>query len=365
MGLLSQQTFVLTQNPNTAGCALSQLDGLAFTQSGVVSVVLREATDNVFAVRRETSGPNLDRFWSFDVAGDLVNPLADILLPHSDPNSSHNIVLSATGNEAFIMRRTSFTFRITSIDISNPAAPAVISTLDITAQFPSGIQDIVRIGDVLWVCGGIRNLSAIDISNPAAMAVLASYNTEVGFADGQELLSLINTVGSTLCLFSQGDGGANPPRVGCYDATDPLATTQLGTVDLQAGQLLAPFFHMPVTLNTVHLVSDDVWFQVDVTDPANPVLLSANGLSSGTTQGSGDSASNITIFCFFDGVSVQLLRSYDTTNETTPHLDSTFNTDFAPFNLRVNSDASRIYVVLNDGTFDLGVLEIFGNSCPV
>ncbi len=73
------------------------------------------------------------------------------------------IVFTTAGSESFAKAK-----RLVAIDVGNPAAPKVVSSIELKG-FP---QDLALAGNIAYVVDGLR-LVAIDIANPAAMRILS------------------------------------------------------------------------------------------------------------------------------------------------------------------------------------------------
>jgi hypothetical protein len=89
------------------------------------------------------------------------------------------IVFTTAGAESFAKAK-----RLVAIDVANPAAPKVVSSVELKG-FP---QDLALAGNIAYVVDGMR-LVAIDIANPAAMRIV--YETAVADAPEYGLQGIV------------------------------------------------------------------------------------------------------------------------------------------------------------------------------
>lgn len=101
------------------------------------------------------------------------------------------------------------------VDISNPAAPALISTL----ALPDEAWDVAVAGDHAyvadWYAGGLQ---VVDVSDPGAPHVVA-WRTVAGYAKGIALKRDLAFLGVA--------GSGNQPKLVIYDVSNPAAPHQL------------------------------------------------------------------------------------------------------------------------------------------
>jgi len=183
------------------------------------------------------------------------------------------------------------------VDITNPAVPAIVSSLSITGWTFS----MVKVGNYLymarWQTGG---LAIVDVTDPAAPVLLSSYDTPgnatyISYVNGYVYLSDGSTTGGML-IFDVSDptdpqllttlltGGGAPGYVAVkgniaymnvstgmriYDVTDPTAPVLLAISSLAASS------YAPITIsgNVLYTASGNEAKMIDISNPASPTLI--------------------------------------------------------------------------------------------
>jgi len=114
----------------------------------------------------------------------------------------------------------SVTGHVEALDVSNPAQPTQISTLEVA-------KDALRIdlvGALLFVAGGFDGLKIVDVSDPANPAVIGAAETPTYAWD-------VAVAGDFAFVTVHGLGSSAPGKLIIFDITDPTAPKQVGEIE--------------------------------------------------------------------------------------------------------------------------------------
>jgi hypothetical protein len=174
----------------------------------------------------------------------------DISNPQSPPIASSAAALSAGA----ITRVEGRLFTACGVagmqifDATDPLAPVPLTTFDT----PGSAQDVEVSGNVAYIADGTPGLHAVDISNPAAPLLLSTAAT--GYATAVTVAGSLAFVG-----ISGGTGGA----LRIVDVANPAALTVVGSLDL-------PQSAFDVQVRGDHVFVADFTADVKVVDVSNP-----------------------------------------------------------------------------------------------
>ncbi|MCB0522478.1 MAG: tail fiber domain-containing protein [Saprospiraceae bacterium] len=204
-------------------------------------------------------------FLQIDAAGNAVwRPIIDTaLLPEIDPMLHGTLGFAADptdvkvhGNYAYVFFHLTGDLQI--IDVSNPASPVIVGTLDlIGSSIPSNI--VVRDNYVYLTATGDGGLIIVDVSNPAAPSIAGNYIL----------------VGIPANLDVQGDfayiADAFFDEIRIYDVSNPASPTPRGT------RSIGPVASGIKVAGNFAFITDEVDNQlwvINVANPDNPLLSS-------------------------------------------------------------------------------------------
>jgi hypothetical protein len=138
------------------------------------------------------------------------------------PGSTPGFKIATQGDYAYVVRNaTTANFYI--INIANPSAPTIVSTLNLAAS-PTNI-DVVGNYAYVTTSSDTAELQIVNVTNPAAPTLTSSYNA-TGAGDGRA----VDVVGTLAYLVRSANGGsdefvivnvatpASPTRVGGYSS---------------------------------------------------------------------------------------------------------------------------------------------------
>ncbi|MEN8007948.1 MAG: FlgD immunoglobulin-like domain containing protein [Candidatus Krumholzibacteriota bacterium] len=155
-------------------------------------------------------------------------------------------------------------YKLRSIDVSNPARPRIIGTLDMVES----INEVCLEGNVAYIASSTGGLITIDLSNPSKPQILG----QVDPLGGEFAVSVAGPVAYI---------GGNIGDLYTIDVSDPLNPQVLGSVSVGSTELFA------IDVSGDHAYIADVHTgvrAVDVSDPLNPQLVGTIALSGNTTE---------------------------------------------------------------------------------
>lgn len=196
-----------------------------------------------------TSSPSLTK--SFSLPGDTETPALSVAV------SGTYLIMGAQingGPELYM------------IDVSNPAAPVVKSTLEISAN----VNRIVVSGNraFLATSNSAKEFMVVDISNPLAMAVTA----QVNLPGSNAAKGLYVNEQDHRAYIVRDQASGTSPEINIYDVTNPDAPTLLGSSEFSSG--MTAVFAADTLMFLATSVSN-LEFQIfTATDPQATVYLS-------------------------------------------------------------------------------------------
>jgi len=338
-----------------------------------IQIAVDAALDNAYITYSVFAGVNAN-FRSYDV----TNPAAPAFLGVLAADGVHDSfqALCLLGNSAFAGSSGPGAAGITSINIAVPAAPARLQNL--TRAFPLGtvVESMTAVGTVLYLVDNASAFSLIDITAPAAMAVLADYDFFSDFPINTVAPTSIVVVGAIAYILTY-DQVTPEALLAIYNVTAPLAVTQTSVTTVSSAITAGPRRSgLQVVGTTAYTVSDDKFVILDVTNPAAPVILS-------TTTIVGDNVSQAALQplfvnsagtrAFILNEQTRSMYTYDVTNPAAPLLIGTQATHATSSPASTVGSDGLVYVAETEapaGSTE-GWLEIFdysacgGTAAPV
>ena len=160
-----------------------------------------------------------------------------------------------SGNYAYVSD-TNTAHELEVINVSNPAAPAIVGTYNSTVM--SGANAVAVVGTKVYLIGGTY-LQIIDVTNPAAPALLGAYNLGAGSTANE-----IAVNGSYAYVATSN----NATELMIVNISNPASPTLAGTFNLPGNTdaLAIASFDLSVVIGQGGNLYD-----IDVTTPAAPV----------------------------------------------------------------------------------------------
>lgn len=193
------------------------------------------------------------------------------------PSGSDGDAIAVMGNRAYVgtLEQGGAGAEFYVIDIANPAAPALLGSLNVGAA----VRAIALSGNIAYLATSdtARELVAVNIANPAAPSIAGSYNV-TGNVSG---LSVAAT-GTTVYLGTQNNTGGSGREFHVLDAAVPGAIVQLGSREIGAditGIALSGTYALCSSSNNAK--------ELTVLDVANPaaILEASSYNTTGTADG--------------------------------------------------------------------------------
>lgn len=226
-----------------------------------------------------------------------------------------------------------------SVDVTDVTNPVVLDQL-LAISVGGGNQGLAQEGTNLFLIAGgsggaINFLNVIDGTDPSNLAVSATYDLQTGFAVAQRFpRAIVNYVTTHRLYIVSAESGLNTVFA-AYNATNPAAITQQGTLNLTVAPAFSQAADLAINHPTVYALLTGngtsvaaVLKIIDVTNPAAPSVLSTTTIGgvtdlykkvqvSGTTLYIGGTTSNDTV-----GADSKIL-TYDVSSGAAPVLSST------------------------------------------
>ena len=229
---LSNPTFVSRRSMNHYGAG-------SIDASGDLLAVVEESS---FVVLVDVSDPALPR-----IRGE-----------YAPPNTIQPIDLS--GNTLQVGTQNSYQEQfLTIIDVSDPADPAEIGVIEVPFDLGSvGAGTLTSAGTLTYVAGGALNV--IDVSDRFNPTLLGSYAEPWGLDD-------IAIAGTTACMTSE-------DRLELFDVSEPAVPRHVGTYTASQyiDKVITSGGHVLLVEGMRGYQSSQIEV-LDISDPANPVLL--------------------------------------------------------------------------------------------
>jgi hypothetical protein len=234
---------------------------------------------------------------------------------------------------------------MTVVDVSNPAAPAHVATINTTGTDMAIKNGYVFIADPQ--SGGGDGLSVVDIADHSDPdSALGSYATTAGgdlVAVG-DLVYLIHRPATELTL-------------DVLDVSTPTTPTSLGTVTLPPGGSLLNAF-LAVSGTHAVLATDQMLCVLDVTDSTSPSVVGSTNFVGGTAFGVALSWPYAYVARGFG------VYTWDLTTPSTPTETGSVTLDNLPHRMQVVGNLLHVAIQYYDGVSGLQILDITNPAAP-
>lgn len=285
--------------------------------------------------------------WRALTIGNWANPnTLDSSLDLSGNNDGWRVAVS--GNYAYVVRITN-TANFAVIDISNPAAPALVSNITI----PGNLRDVAVAGNYAYVASsnGNREMMIYDISNPAAPTLVSSYNASGG-ADAYSVAVL-----GTVAYLGRATGG--DPEFSALNVSNPASVSLLGTI-----QLTGTVNEIALSGNYAYLASSNTAQELQVVNIANPASMSLVGTYNAAGNGTGNDValSGNVLSLALSTNSVALLNI---TTPSSPALYSSVAIGGSATGVSLGNNGTYLFVSSANGAAELQVFDISNPAVSV
>jgi VCBS repeat-containing protein len=188
---------------------------------------------------------------------DVTNPSAPIFTGQSEvfPGFIKSIVVK--GDYAYLAMGS---VGLLIVDISNPARPITVGHYDI----PGSIYNVTVMENYVYITNGRSGLRIIDVTNPANPIEVGHFDT-VDIAYGVE-------VQGKFAYVSSGDYLG----IGCLyiiKIDDPSTPIETGRICLH---YYGSITNLKVRENYAYLIAEDGLYIIEISDPTNPILITAD-----------------------------------------------------------------------------------------
>lgn len=218
---------------------------------------------------------------------------------------------------------------IDAIDVSDPTRPRTIGRLP---SLPGGsVQDMARVGSLLFTAEGMTGIGVIDVSNLSA----PQYAGTLGLRAFAQAIALVGDVAYV--------GTTDTRQVVSIDASDPGALAKRGAI---GG--FRPVRSLAATQSLLAVGTDDQLLLYDVSASHTPLLLSA--LGSGTVRGLSFQGNRLVV------VAGPELAVLDVTNPLSPIMLA--STPISGVPRRVTMDGTTAYVMNDSFTGPVTIIDI-------
>lgn len=349
-------------SPGTHGLAISSNQWIFSGVSDTTDIFTREIIiTNIDAERKSittnvTWAQNLQRSgtvsfttyltdWARRVVGDWSNPFQESAI--NVAGAQNGVKVQVVGDYAYLVRADG-TPDFLVINISNPASPATVGSLNL-AGVPS---NIFVAGNYAYVTNNSNTdeLQIINISNPASPSLVASYND----AGNEDARGVYVDGNYAYMVFNAGND------IVVVDVTNPASPIFTGGLVLNGTA-----YEVYVTGTYAYVASDDNSQELQVVNISNPASL--------TLSGSLNLAGNTNAITIAgEGSNVFLgqgsnLRVVSITTPTTPVLLGSVSTvgnanDIA---LNTGNDGAYLFVATSTDAGELRVIDISTPASPV
>jgi prepilin-type N-terminal cleavage/methylation domain-containing protein len=261
--------------------------------------------------------------------------------------TNNGIKVKAAGNYAYVIRDAAASPDFFVVNISDPANPSVVGSLDV-----NGVNLSVS-GNFVYIVSAASNpiFRVINVSNPASPQQVASLNASGGAAGRG-----IYVAGNYAYLTRTNSG---QPEFYVFNITNPNSPSQVGTVNLTGNPN-----EVVVLGNYAYLASDNDTQElqvINVTNPSSPSLAGSLDLT--------NTYNGITI----DGFSSTVVLGRDTnglmhmvnvSNPTAPSLLGTYTAGNAIQDIAIGNSNTNAFLATSNSTGEFRVVKISDTANP-
>lgn len=336
------RTITVTQARRTAA-------GTVVTSGGVLDPDMYRVVSTVtwqFSPTRNNTVSTVTYLSNFvkSIIGDWSNPSQQSAVDLSGTIDGLRVVTE--GNYAYVVR-ASGTSNFSIVNVSNPAAPAIVSNLTLTGN----LTNIFVSGTRAYVTSSNNSgeLYIINIANPAAPTLLGTYNAS-GNDDGNDIV-VVGTTGYFLRT-----GGAQEFSV--INLANPASVSVIGgTAVTGIGREVA------VVGSYAYIASNDNSQELVVVNISNPAAPS----SIGSYNASGnDDAISIAAFgsTVLIGKQSGILYVVSVATPSVPSLLGTYNGTSDIFDIDLGNNDTYAFLVTDSTTQEFIVVNITNPAAP-
>ena len=214
---------------------------------------------------------------------DIGNPVSPSVVGSidDDTNLYQAVSIAVSGRYAYVANNNAAAVgkkEFAVVDISNPAAPAVVGTIDDDTNLRSSVSIVVS-GRYAYVVnndgtGGLKIFAVVDISNPAAPAVVGSIDDDTNLYAARS----IAVSGRYAYVANNNAAVVGKKEFAVIDISNPTSPSVVGSIDddtnLYAARSIAVSGRYAYVANKGDLTGGKKEFAViDISNPAVPAVV--------------------------------------------------------------------------------------------